>query len=94
MACCSKTYLPVPEEQKGRQPLHIEAFCQVGLLIYINHCVVYGQSLCELRACSFVPRLFEVLKAGLPRRCEKNKPAAERLSHDPMIKPESYTNVQ
>ena len=74
----STLYLPIPEEQEGRQALHFESVCQVGLLINIYNCMIHWNSLCELGPRSLIPRLLQVLQAGLARGGEQDKPAGMR----------------
>ena len=51
----SKAYLSIPEQQEGRQALHIEALCQDGLFINIHYCMIHRYSLSQLRPGSFIP---------------------------------------
>ena len=74
----STLYLPIPEEQEGWQALHFEPVCQVGLLINIYDSMIHWNSLCELGPRSLIPRLLQVLQAGLARGGEQDKPAGMR----------------
>ena len=67
----STLYLPIPEEQEGRQALHFEPVCQVGLLINIYDCMIHWNSLCELDRAASSHDSFRCCKLGSPEEVNR-----------------------